>query len=122
MQTMENRYAQLLTQYCLDLKAGDQVYVRSSMLAEPLLREIWREGLKLGANLIIDMDFPENGSGNREPIQESWQFLPKLAFLHPSHSLSKQPHTFISEFHGIYGFHNKIHRSIFKGFYQQLLV
>lgn len=59
MQTMENRYAQLLTQYCLDLKAGDQVYVRSSMLAEPLLREIWREGLKLGANLIIDMDFPE---------------------------------------------------------------
>lgn len=59
MQTIENRYAQLLTQYCLDLKKGDQVYVRSTTLAEPLVREVWKEGLRLGANMVIDLDFAE---------------------------------------------------------------
>ena len=59
MQTIENRYAQLLTQYCLDLKEGDQVYVRSTTLAEPLIKEIWKEGLRLGANLVIELDFAE---------------------------------------------------------------
>ena len=49
MSAMYNRYARLLVDYCLGIKAGQNVFVRSTSLAEPLLREVYREILLRGA-------------------------------------------------------------------------
>ncbi len=46
---MLNKYAQLLTRYSLYLKPGEKLFIRSTTLGEPLVREVYREALKLGA-------------------------------------------------------------------------
>ncbi|MEM1320694.1 MAG: aminopeptidase [Bacteroidota bacterium] len=55
------KYAHLLVNYCLDIKAGDRLYVKSTTLAEPLVREVYRHALKVGANVEVKMDFREQG-------------------------------------------------------------
>lgn len=57
MQSIWNKYAQLLTQYSLDLQEGEKLYVKSTTLAEPLVREVYREALKLGAHVEYSLDF-----------------------------------------------------------------
>ena len=54
---MLNKYAKLLTLYSLDLKAGEKLYIKSTTLAEPLIREIYREATKIGAHVTVDMSF-----------------------------------------------------------------
>jgi aminopeptidase len=57
---MLKRYAQLLTQYCLEVKPGDKVFISTSMLAEPLLREVYRCMLEAGAAVVdCDLGFRE---------------------------------------------------------------
>lgn len=53
------KYAQLLVNYCMELKAGERLYVRSTTLAEPLVREVYREALRLGAIVEVDLEFRE---------------------------------------------------------------
>ena len=60
MQTILNKYARLLTQYCLQVKDGDKVFISSSLLAEPLVREVYREAYEAGAALVeCDLAFRE---------------------------------------------------------------
>lgn len=49
MDSIYRDYASLLIDYCLDVKPGQHIFVRSGYLAEPLLREIYREILLRGA-------------------------------------------------------------------------
>jgi len=49
MNTILNQYAKLLVNYCLELKKGEKLLIRSTTLAEPLIREIYRETLAVGA-------------------------------------------------------------------------
>jgi len=62
------KYAELLVHYCLELKAGEKLLIRSTTLAEPLIREVYRVALKLGAHVEVDMSFR---SKNRIFIEES---------------------------------------------------
>lgn len=60
MQKILNKYARLLTQYCMEVKPGDKVYISSTMLAEPLVREVYREAYAAGAALVeCDLAFRE---------------------------------------------------------------
>lgn len=59
METILNRYARLLVQYCLDLQQGERLFVRSTTLAEPLVREVYREALRLGATVDTELEFRE---------------------------------------------------------------
>lgn len=59
MNTILQKYAQLLVHYCLEIKPGDQFYLRTTTLAEPLVREIYREATTAGAHMEIDLDFRE---------------------------------------------------------------
>jgi len=54
---MLTKYAQLITNYSLDLKAGERLYIRTTTVAEPLVREIFREATKLGCHVMVDMEF-----------------------------------------------------------------
>ncbi len=53
------KYAKLLVHYSLDLKKGEKLLVRSSTLAEPLVREVFREATKIGVEVDVDIDFRE---------------------------------------------------------------
>jgi aminopeptidase len=55
-----SRYAALLTHYCLQVKSGDKVFISSTLLAEPLVREVYREAYAAGAALVeCDLAFRE---------------------------------------------------------------
>ena len=60
-QDILSRYATLLVHYCVELKAGEKLYLSTTTLAEPLVREIYREATKLGAIVEVDFQF-ENQS------------------------------------------------------------
>ena len=53
----DQKYAELLLDYCLEIKEGQKLYIKSSTLAEPLLRELYRGGVLRGAHVVIDMSF-----------------------------------------------------------------
>lgn len=42
------KYAWLLVNYCVELQAGERLFVNSTTLAEPLVTEIYREVLRVG--------------------------------------------------------------------------
>ncbi len=50
--TILQRYAQLLTQYCLAIRPGDRVFIATTPLAEPLLREVYAAAYQAGAALV----------------------------------------------------------------------
>lgn len=54
-----NKYAQLLTHYCLELKEGESLYVSTSILAEPLVRELYREATKMGVYMETSFGFSD---------------------------------------------------------------
>ncbi|GAB4245169.1 MAG: aminopeptidase [Saprospiraceae bacterium] len=56
-----SKYAQLLVHYCVELQKGDRLYVSTTTLAEPLVREIYREALQVGAMVEVDLSFREQG-------------------------------------------------------------
>ncbi|MFT5383304.1 MAG: aminopeptidase [Saprospiraceae bacterium] len=61
MNPILSKYAHLLVNYCLDIKKGDRLYIKSTTLAEPLIREVYREALKAGALPVVDLEFREKG-------------------------------------------------------------
>lgn len=60
MKSIIEKYAFLLVNYCLEVKKGESVFVSSTTLAEPLVREVYREALRAGASQIeVELDFRE---------------------------------------------------------------
>ncbi len=60
MHDVLHRYAALLVHYCLRIQPGDRVFIATSVLAEPLVREVYREALEAGAALVeCDLAFRE---------------------------------------------------------------
>ena len=62
MNILWNKYANLLVDYCLEIKEGDKLYISSTMLAEPLIREVYRVATNRGAWIEMDMDFAGKNS------------------------------------------------------------
>jgi aminopeptidase len=56
MESIHARYAKVLVNYSLGLKKGDRLYINSTYLSEPLVLEVYKEALKIGA-------YPELGIG-----------------------------------------------------------
>ena len=61
MQDILQKYAHLLVHYCLGTQAGDRMYLRSTTLAEPLVREVYRAAVRAGAVVETDLAFREIG-------------------------------------------------------------
>ena len=53
------KYADLLVNYCLELQAGEHLYIKSTTLAEPLIREVYRSAVRVGGFVEVDMAFRE---------------------------------------------------------------
>lgn len=52
---MYNKYAQLLTNYCLEVQKGDRVLIKSTYLSEKLLLEMAKEVSKSGGHPVLDI-------------------------------------------------------------------
>ncbi len=79
MDSMLAKYAKLLVHYCVELKEGERLFVSTTTLAEPLVREIWREALKVGAIVEVDLSFREKGRILYEEANErQLQHVPPL--------------------------------------------
>lgn len=59
MQEILKKYADLLVHYCVGIKEGDSLYVTSTILAEPLVRELYRSATEAGANVEVILAFRE---------------------------------------------------------------
>lgn len=59
MNSILARYADLLINYCVELQPGEKLYLRSTTLAEPLIREVYRYAIQAGGVVEIDLDFRE---------------------------------------------------------------
>ena len=59
MKNILQSYARLLVNYCLELKAGERLYIRTTTLAEDLLREVYREAVRVGAHVEYELEFRE---------------------------------------------------------------
>jgi aminopeptidase len=59
MTTILEKYAQLLVNYCMEIQPNERLYVNTTTLAEPLVREVYRAALRAGATVEVDMDFRE---------------------------------------------------------------
>ena len=51
------KYALLLVEYSLSLKKGERLFIQSTTLAEPLVREVYKEALKVGASVDVKLEF-----------------------------------------------------------------
>ena len=65
---MLEKYAHLLVNYCLELKSGEKLFIQTTTLAEPLLREVYRAAIKKGVHVEYQMTFREQ---NRIFINEA---------------------------------------------------
>ena len=61
MQSILTKYADLLVHYCVEIQKGDKLYVSSTTLAEPLIKEVYRSAIKAGAHVEVDLGFREKG-------------------------------------------------------------
>jgi aminopeptidase len=64
------RFADLLAGYCLDVRAGQQVLVRSTPVAEPLLLELQRAILERDAWPILRVELPGQAEGFYEHARD----------------------------------------------------
>ncbi len=79
------KYADLLVRYCLEIKRGDRLFVSSTTLAEPLVREVWRAALREGANVEVDLSFREK---SRIFLQEASEL--QLAYVSPLYKMAME--------------------------------
>lgn len=56
---MIRKYAKLLVEYCLELREGDRVLIQTTLLAEPLVREVFRLATRAGAIVVTDLEWRE---------------------------------------------------------------
>lgn len=59
MKTILEKYADLLVHYCLEIREGDRLYIKTTLLAEPLVREVYRAAIAAGAHVETAFDFQE---------------------------------------------------------------
>ena len=62
MSTIHEKYARLLINYCLAVKKGDKVYISSTYLAEPLLREVVKETYIAGGIPAVNVELNDLNS------------------------------------------------------------
>lgn len=80
---MLERYAHLLVNYSLYLKAGERLYINTTTIAEPLVTEIYKEAIKKGAFVSVNFDFKEKNEIFYEFANDQ-----QLAGIPPFHNLA----------------------------------
>ena len=85
MNNILTSYADLLVHYCVELQPGEKLYVRSTTLAEPLVREVYRSAIRAGGHVLTNLDFREK---NRIFLTEAEE--DQLRYISPSYKLAME--------------------------------
>lgn len=85
MPSILNKYADLLINYCTSIKEGERVLIQSTTLAEPLVREVYREALRAGGLPHVSMDFRDQNNIRLNESNES-----QLNYIDPTYALAMQ--------------------------------
>lgn len=80
-----NKYAHLLVNYCVQLEAGERLLIETTTLAEPLVREIYKETLKVGAIPHVLFEFRD-----QKNIQWQESSNEQLQYVHPLYAQAMQ--------------------------------
>lgn len=59
MKSILEKYGELLVHYCLEIQPGNRLLIRSTTLAEPLVREVYRLATRAGAHVEIQLEIRE---------------------------------------------------------------
>jgi len=74
-----SKYAQLLVNYCVSTQKGERVLINSTTLAEPLVREVYREVLKAGGHPHVQLAFRDQGIiFNQESNEDQLNYVDPL--------------------------------------------
>lgn len=74
MNPLLEKYANLLVNYCVELQPGEKLLVRTTTLAEPLVREVYKKALEAGGHMEVEFEFREQhrmlyAYGNDDQLQ-----------------------------------------------------
>ncbi len=58
METVEQKYADLLLNYCLEIKKGESLIISTTYEGQPLLKEVYRQAVEKGAMVEVLINFP----------------------------------------------------------------
>jgi aminopeptidase len=70
------KYAHLLATHCLSLNEGEKLYLSTTTLAEPLVKEIYRQCCKMGVLMEYNMSFADKGKIYYEDATETLLNIP----------------------------------------------
>lgn len=82
---MLEKYAKLLVNYSLYLQKNEHLYINTSTLAEPLVKEIYKQALSVGAHVSVNFEFEDQ---QRIFYQEASE--DQLRFNSPFHKLAME--------------------------------
>lgn len=84
--TIHEKYAHLLTNYCLQVKKGDKVLIKSTYLSEPLLQEMIKEVSLAGGHPVLDIEIQE-----QDKILVDYSDVEQLKWVNPftKHAMEK---------------------------------
>lgn len=57
VESVLNKYACLLVDYCLGITTDKKLFISTTTLAEPLVKEVYREAIKRGGHVEVNMNF-----------------------------------------------------------------
>ena len=82
MNPLLEKYANLLVNYCVELQPGERLLVRTTTLAEPLVREVYKKALEAGGHMEVEFEFREQHRllytlGNDEQLKYTPTLLKK---------------------------------------------
>jgi aminopeptidase len=80
MEHMLRKYAHLLVHYCLDIQPGDRLLISTTILAEPLLREVYRIAVRAGAHVETDLSFEGQNTIFLQEASEEQLLYPPLFY------------------------------------------
>ncbi len=73
------KYADLLVNYCVELQPGEKLFVRTTTLAEPLVREVYKKAIQAGGHMEVEFEFREQERYfYKYANEEQLQYLPTL--------------------------------------------
>lgn len=95
--TILKKYAYLLVHYCLELKKGEKLYITTSTLAESLLKEVYREAVRVGAHVEYQMTFSEQqkifiGEADNDQLNYINPFIKEMMSTFDAYLVIRAPH------------------------------
>jgi len=58
MDIRDQKLAQLITRYSVDVQPGDKVVIRGGVAGEPLIKELYKQVLEAGGHPFLWLEFP----------------------------------------------------------------